>query len=169
MGAEGGALATVTGWGHIHDGSQEISEVLRYVHDMPVMTNEACKPQHPLIMEGHLCMETTGGKGPCIGDAGGPLVTKKGGLEGPGQVWVQHGIVSFGSINGCEFWSPRRAAWRDLGKCGSSTESSPSVPSMVVSLGRRLVSAGSPTTLTGSSPRSAVNYYCVKYIYDVVF
>merc|ERR1712080_543754 len=122
MGAEGGALATVTGWGHIHDGSQEISEVLRYVHDMPVMTNEACKPQHPPIMEGHLCMETTGGKGPCIGDAGGPLVTKKGGLEGPGQV-------------------------------GSSTESSPSVPSMVVSLGRRLVSAGSPTTLTGSSPR----------------
>jgi len=104
--AEGGALATVTGWGHVHDGSEEISEVLRYVHDMPVMTNEACKPLHPLIMEGHLCMETTGGKGPCIGDAGGPLVTKKGGLEGPGQVWVQQGIVSFGSINGCEFGSP---------------------------------------------------------------
>jgi len=98
-----GGMSTVTGWGNDWDGATHVSDVLRMVQNMPIMTNSACKPFHPGIGDGHLCIDTAGRRGPCHGDSGGPLVTKKGGLEGPGQVWTQHGIVSFGSAVGCGY------------------------------------------------------------------
>jgi len=104
--ADPGDLATVLGWGKTSDASTELSDVLRMVHDVPVMSNEDCHAVFGIIGDGHVCLDATGGRGSCNGDSGGPLVKKQGGLQEPGQVWTQHGIVSFGAGAGCESGKP---------------------------------------------------------------
>ncbi|KAM4717151.1 serine protease 27-like [Anableps anableps] len=84
----------VTGFGTINeDGStlpfpQTLQEV-----DVPIVSNSRCSSIYSLTNNMLCAGLTDGGKDSCQGDSGGPLVTKN------GTVWVQAGIVSFGS--GC--------------------------------------------------------------------
>merc|ERR1712168_1027532 len=102
---EVGSLVTVTGWGLPSDNAGGISPVLREVRDIPVMDSEPCNDYYGIIGPGIVCIDTTGGRGSCNGDSGGPLV-QKAGAKGPGDKWTQVGIVSFGSIEGCESGRP---------------------------------------------------------------
>jgi len=102
---EVGSLTTVTGWGLPSDSAGGISPVLREVRDIPVMDSAPCNDYYGIINDGIVCIDTTGGRGSCNGDSGGPLV-QKAGQKGPGQKWTQVGIVSFGSIEGCESGRP---------------------------------------------------------------
>lgn len=105
--ANGGDLATATGWGVYSDSEGQLSDVLRMAQNLPIMSNEECRKTFGLVGDGMVCTDTTGGHGPCQGDSGGPLVTKVTYFEGPGQIWEQHGIVSFGSADGCEVGKPQ--------------------------------------------------------------
>ena len=87
-----------SGWGTL--GSGGISNKLRKV-DVKVISNEQCKNNYGTSITARmLCAEAAGGeggKGPCIGDTGGPLVTSGPG-DGltPGQNYVLIGVVSWG-------------------------------------------------------------------------
>merc|ERR1712168_1041665 len=74
-------------------------------NDLAVITNSDCNDVYGIVGPGVVCVDTTGGKGSCNGDSGGPLI-KKDGMKTPGQKWIQHGIVSFGSSRGCEVGYP---------------------------------------------------------------
>merc|ERR1712243_87791 len=58
-----------------------------------------------IVGSGVVCIDTTGGKGTCNGDSGGPL-TMKYEVTKAGQKWKQVGIVSFGASAGCEVGYP---------------------------------------------------------------
>merc|ERR1712077_7952 len=105
--AAAGDLVTVTGWGKPSDNTGGISPVLRMVSDLPVITNKECNDIYGIVGSGVVSIDTTGGKGSCNGDSGGPLITKAGGkTTTAGQKWNQVGIVSFGSSRGCEVGYP---------------------------------------------------------------
>ncbi|XP_038565966.1 trypsin-like isoform X2 [Micropterus salmoides] len=92
-----GTTCWVTGWGNIQTWTplpfperlQEVS--LRFVSNSDCNVTYGGKITNNMICAG----VTQGGKGICYGDSGGPLVTKN------GSVWVQAGVVSFGSDQGC--------------------------------------------------------------------
>ena len=87
--AEPGNLVTPIGWGRPSDcnifnlkisyvrlmcsAASGISPVLRMVQDLPLITNEECNDVYGIVGEGVVCMDTSGGKGTCNGDSGGPL------------------------------------------------------------------------------------------------
>jgi len=91
-------LASVTGWGAIHNHSILHTPLLHMVHDMPAISYEDCVAVYVIMERTVVCLSGEGGKGPCKGDSGGPMIRKEGGLgsKGPGQIWTQHGVVSFG-------------------------------------------------------------------------
>jgi len=91
-----GDKATVTGWGDT--GSSAISDVLMVLHGVNIVSWEDCM-HGPTVV----CASTYG-MGTCFGDSGGPL-TKADGFRTstPGQRWVQHGIVSFGTHIFCGY------------------------------------------------------------------
>merc|ERR1712059_120410 len=72
------------------------SDVLRMVHDLPIISNKACEQVYGIVGSGAVCLENPGGQGPCKGDSGGPMITKMGAKKSPGQIWTQDGLVSFG-------------------------------------------------------------------------
>ena len=80
------------------------------VEDRPLLSNEDCNAVYGVVDDGSVCVDTTGGKGTCGGDSGGPCMSRWGdrGASGgrktrvPGDKWKQVGIVSFGSSAGCE-------------------------------------------------------------------
>merc|ERR1712121_318235 len=94
--ADEGELVTVTGWGKPSDSAGGISPVLRMVSDLPCISNKECNDFYGIVGDGIVCIDTTGGKGSCNGDSGGPLIMKAG-MKAAGQAWNQVGIVSFGS------------------------------------------------------------------------
>jgi hypothetical protein len=94
-----GELALVSGWGRPSDSASSISPVLRYVDNRPVLSQRECESYWGDLNEGVVCIDTTGGKGSCNGDSGGPLSI-------PGAQYKQIGIVSFGSTLGCESGAP---------------------------------------------------------------
>merc|ERR1712210_369188 len=98
-------LVSVIGWGKPSDSAGGISNVLRMVHDMPVISNAECNDVYGIVGDGIVCIDTTGGKSSCNGDSGGPLIMKAG-MKAAGQAWNQVGIVSFGSSAGCEVGYP---------------------------------------------------------------
>ena len=107
--ADVGELVTCTGWGKPSDSAGGISPVLRMVEDRPIISNKECNDIYGIVGEGVVCIDTTGGKGTCSGDSGGPLnmkfdVVDKDGVAG--QKWKQVGIVSFGASAGCEVGYP---------------------------------------------------------------
>merc|ERR1712194_233927 len=57
------------------------------------------------LSDPEFCIDTTGGKGTCSGDSGGPL-NMKSEVTKAGQQWKQVGIVSFGASAGCEVGYP---------------------------------------------------------------
>merc|ERR1712142_1072269 len=100
-------LVTATGWGKPSDNAGGISPVLRMVEDLPTITNAECNAVHGIVQAGVVCIDTTGGKGTCNGDSGGPLNMKFDVKDGAaGQKWKQIGVVSFGASAGCEVGYP---------------------------------------------------------------
>jgi len=102
-------LVTCTGWGKPSDSAGGISPVLRMVEDRPIISNSQCNAIYGIVGPGVVCIDTTGGKGTCNGDSGGPLnmmfdVVNKDGT--PGHKWKQVGVVSFGASAGCEAGYP---------------------------------------------------------------
>merc|ERR1712112_94389 len=100
--ATAGDLVTPIGWGRPSDSAGSISPVLRMVEDLPIITNEECNAVYGIVGEGVVCIDTTGGKGTCRGDRGGPL----GWYDSSAERWVEIGIVSFGASSGCEVGYP---------------------------------------------------------------
>jgi len=100
-----GSLVSITGWGKPSDNAGGISPVLREVRDIPVISNSDCNDVYGIVGPGVICIDTTGGRGSCNGDSGGPLIQKAGG-KSAGQKWTQVGIVSFGASAGCEVGMP---------------------------------------------------------------
>merc|ERR1712241_22555 len=47
--------------------------VPRCVDDIPVMSNAECNAVYGIVGDGIVCIDTTGGRGTCNGDSGGPL------------------------------------------------------------------------------------------------
>merc|ERR1712013_336267 len=98
-------LVTCTGWGKPSDNAGGISPVLRTVEDRPIISNSDCNAIYGIVGSGVVCIDTTGGKGTCNGDSGGPL-NMKSEVTKAGQKWKQVGIVSFGASAGCEVGYP---------------------------------------------------------------
>merc|ERR1719341_1618024 len=96
--ADASELVTCTGWGKPSDSAGGISNVLRVVEDRPVISNAACNDVYGIVGSGVFCIGTTGGKGTCNGDSGGPINMKAG--------MTKAGIVSFGASAGCEVGYP---------------------------------------------------------------
>merc|ERR1712154_151410 len=74
--ADPNELVTATGWGKPSDNAGGISPVLRMVEDLPIITNSECNAIYGIVGDGVVCIDTTGGKGTCNGDSGGPLNMK---------------------------------------------------------------------------------------------
>jgi len=100
-----GEFVSVIGWGRPSDSASSISPTLQMVHDIPVMSNKECNDYYGIVGDGIVCIDTTGGRGSCNGDSGGPLI-EKGEHKAAGQKWTQVGVVSFGSSRGCEVGAP---------------------------------------------------------------
>ncbi|XP_059490155.1 brachyurin-like [Neocloeon triangulifer] len=96
-----GVVATSSGWGRPSDADPSISQDLRFVDDVTIMSNAECASYFgSIITPRHLCIDTTNG-GVCNGDSGGPLTI----FETDG-VKTQVGVTSFVSSAGCESGSP---------------------------------------------------------------
>merc|ERR1712198_182027 len=105
--ADPNELVTATGWGKPSDNAGGIPPVLRMVEDLPIITNSECNAIYGIVGDGVVCIDTTGGKGTCNGDSGGPLNMKFDVKDGAaGQKWKQIGVVSFGASAGCEVGYP---------------------------------------------------------------
>jgi len=79
------------------------------VEDLPIISNSECNAIYGIVGDGVVCIDTTGGKGTCNGDSGGPLNMKCDVIdkdEAAGQKWKQIGVVSFGASSGCEVGYP---------------------------------------------------------------
>ena len=97
-----GTMATVTGWGKPSDSAGGISDVLREVRDVPVMSNSDCNDVYGIVGDGVICIDTAGGRGSCNvrtsdnfkfnvkqylyiqGDSGGPFIVKADGSASGG-------------------------------------------------------------------------------------
>merc|ERR1711936_391114 len=100
-------MVTCTGWGKPSDSAGGISPVLRMVEDRPIISNSECNAIYGIVGDGVDCIDTTGGKGTCNGDSGGPLNMKYNvKSDGMGDKWKQVGVVSFGASAGCEVGYP---------------------------------------------------------------
>merc|ERR1712154_11871 len=100
-------MVTCTGWGKPSDSAGGISPVLRMVEDRPIISNSECNAIYGIVGDGVVCIDTTGGKGTCNGDSGGPLNMKYNvKSDGMGDKWKQVGVVSFGASAGCEVGYP---------------------------------------------------------------
>jgi len=96
--ADVGMVVTPIGWGRPSDSQSSISDVLRMVKDIPIMSNSDCDAVYGIVGPGVVCIDTAGGKGTCNGDSGGPL----GWYDDSTERWIECGIVSFGASAGCE-------------------------------------------------------------------
>ncbi|XP_058457215.1 brachyurin-like [Malaya genurostris] len=96
-----GMLGTVSGFGRISDGSTSFSDELRYVYN-PIMTNADCNADWwgDLMEDQKMCLSNTSDRGPCVGDAGGPLTVQ----DDDQSLLV--GFFSFGAVLGCEVGWP---------------------------------------------------------------
>ena len=101
-----GTMATVTGWGKPSDNAGGISDVLREVRDVPIMSNSDCNDVYGIVGDGVICIDTAGGRGSCNvrtfddiskfnvnmkdtlsyiqGDSGGPFIVKADGSASGG-------------------------------------------------------------------------------------
>ncbi|KAG0703354.1 Chymotrypsin BII [Chionoecetes opilio] len=74
-----------------------ISTVLRQV-TVYVMSNADCQETFGTITNDVVCTKSTGGRGTCLGDSGGPINVRR----------TIHGITSYVSSNNCETGDPNR-------------------------------------------------------------
>lgn len=96
-----GEVMTISGWGRESDEASSIAELLNYVRS-PIISQQDCEDVYGPLGEGIVCIDTTDGKGTCNGDSGGPMILD----FHTSKVYNQYGIVSFGSIFGCEVGYP---------------------------------------------------------------
>jgi secreted trypsin-like serine protease len=93
-----GIRSTITGWGYINDWST--SDRLQQV-EAPILANKKCH----MNSEIQLCSDTTGRRGPCPGDSGGPQMVNT------NIGWVQVGIVNKAHFllfrTFCRYWDAR--------------------------------------------------------------
>ncbi|ETN67338.1 kallikrein-7 [Anopheles darlingi] len=93
----------VSGWGiqsndDFAEAGDEARLDLRYANNA-IVPNDICRRVYgALIRNQQICVSGEGGRNPCQGDSGGPLTVE---FDG-GQRLTQVGIVSYGSIRGCE-------------------------------------------------------------------
>nr|AAL67441.1 collagenolytic serine protease [Paralithodes camtschaticus] len=90
-----GTTVTPSGWGMDSDSAFGISDILRQV-DVPIMSVVDCDAVYGIVSNNQICIDSTGGRGTCNGDSGGPL--------NYGGTTV--GITSFGASAGCEAGYP---------------------------------------------------------------
>ncbi|CAB3379401.1 Hypothetical predicted protein [Cloeon dipterum] len=91
-----GVNATVSGFGRFTNNST-VSSYLNYVV-LPVISNTECLSYYgSSVIDSTLCCATQTNQSHCKGDSGGPLVY----TDSDGSV-VQIGVVSYGSIYGCD-------------------------------------------------------------------
>ena len=57
-------IVTTIGWGQDSDSSSGISSVLREV-DVPIMSNSDFDAVYGNVNDGHICIDSAGGKGTC--------------------------------------------------------------------------------------------------------
>ncbi|XP_053195114.1 tryptase-2-like [Scomber japonicus] len=85
----------VTGWGKVGRNELPAPKTLQEVK-LPIVRADVCKSKYNWLTSDVLCVGgKLGGIGACKGDEGGPLVCKT------ARGYVQAGIVSFGSAQGC--------------------------------------------------------------------
>jgi len=96
-----GDMMTATGWGLLSDSTfATLADDLHKV-TAPILDRETCKTSFGnTVTEDTVCLDTTGGKGPCQGDFGGPLTWIENGQ------YVTRGITSFISNEGCKKGDP---------------------------------------------------------------
>ena len=94
--------AMVSGWGRFSDTTPGLSRYLRYVDQLDLLSHSQCEEYWGNLNEGVGCFDTTGGRGSCNGDSGGPLCI----FSIEQFHYVQIGIVSMGSSFGCEIGVP---------------------------------------------------------------
>ncbi|XP_059482636.1 brachyurin-like [Neocloeon triangulifer] len=70
-----GNAGVVPGWGFIRQGANKMNDVLMYSFN-EVAATSVCETRYGAgwMTPKKACVSTTGGRGPCYGDAGGPLV-----------------------------------------------------------------------------------------------
>uniref|UniRef100_A0A672KBU4 Trypsin II-P29-like n=1 Tax=Sinocyclocheilus grahami TaxID=75366 RepID=A0A672KBU4_SINGR len=87
-----GTESWVTGWGKLQSEGTNLSDVLQEVM-IPIVSNSDCDNAYGGITRNMICAGSLnqGGKDACLGDSGGPMVSRN------GPRWIQSGIVSFGS------------------------------------------------------------------------
>ncbi|XP_049772187.1 brachyurin-like [Schistocerca cancellata] len=92
-----GETLTISGWGYTSDDSYSVSAQLMYVR-VGVLSNAVCQLYYGgSVLSSTLCTSDASTKGTCGGDSGGPVVrTNEDGS------FVLLGVVSYGSIYGCE-------------------------------------------------------------------
>ncbi|KAJ3656444.1 hypothetical protein Zmor_015521 [Zophobas morio] len=88
------------GFGQTSDSDPELSNELRYVSTV-TLTNEECRLFYGnQIVDSMICASGNYNEGTCIGDNGGPLVSRV------GKYHYLMGVASFISANGCESTDP---------------------------------------------------------------
>lgn len=97
-----GVESTALGWGTLeNDPNLSFPNTLRQV-SLPVVSNELCQSvwgDVASIKDTMLCAgPKEGGKDTCVGDSGGPIVTKHNSKSGE---WTQIGVTSFGAADAC--------------------------------------------------------------------
>ncbi|XP_063625612.1 collagenase-like [Cydia splendana] len=95
-----GTWAWASGWGLTCDGcSLPTSQVLSHVQ-VQVITNAVCASTYgtATVVDSTICVDTTGGRGTCSGDSGGPLAN-----AANNQLI---GVTSFGHRDGCQRGHP---------------------------------------------------------------
>ncbi|XP_063540040.1 collagenase-like [Cydia strobilella] len=72
-----GTWAWASGWGVTTDGGSVTTDAFLSHVLVPVISNEECADTYTthIVRDTTICVATSGGRGPCIGDAGGPLAT----------------------------------------------------------------------------------------------
>uniref|UniRef100_A0A3B5LPN5 Peptidase S1 domain-containing protein n=1 Tax=Xiphophorus couchianus TaxID=32473 RepID=A0A3B5LPN5_9TELE len=82
----------IAGWGDIGKGTKPLQEV-----QISILPRKDCKAKYPTMTDAMLCAgDPKGKKNPCDGDYGDPLMCRT------ARGFVQVGIMSYGSPNGCE-------------------------------------------------------------------
>ncbi|XP_034484297.1 collagenase-like [Drosophila innubila] len=90
-----GENAIVAGWGQTSDSSPPACNILQYANFI-IMNVYTCQLYYDpgIVQSDSICVATSNGRSPCKGDSGGPLVLNRN--------KQQIGVMSYGSLHGCE-------------------------------------------------------------------